>query len=113
MNFPIEVRSNMETNGKREGERMELDVPIEVVGTDCLGTQFFDRTCAFVIGPHGGKILLERQLGPHQEVSIYCLATGREAEASIVGLIGKRMGWYTELNFWAGKKIFGVSSFRR
>jgi hypothetical protein len=110
MNFPIEVRSDMETNGKRESVRMELEVPIEVVGTDCLGIQFFDRTHAVVIGRHGGKIVLERKLGPHQEVSIRCLATGQEAEATVVGLIGKRMGAYHYgIKFVGGEdNIWGV-----
>ncbi len=46
----------MEKQGKRTSERIELEVPIEVVGIDCLGVQFFDRTHTVVIGRHGGKL---------------------------------------------------------
>jgi hypothetical protein len=80
----------METKGKRGGFRLPLEIPIEVVGTDCLGSQFFDRTHTLVIGRHGGKVVLERVLVPQQEITIRCIATGREVEASILGLIAKK-----------------------
>lgn len=84
----------MATKGKRGSDRLALEIPIEVVGTDCLGTQFFDRTHTLVVGRDGGKIVLERMLGPHQEISVRCLSTGREAEATIVGLIERKEGGY-------------------
>ena len=79
----------MEKQGKRTSERIELEVPIEVVGIDCLGVQFFDRTHAVVIGRHGGKLCLERKLAPEQEINIRCMATGLDADAVVVGQIGK------------------------
>ncbi|MGO8787707.1 MAG: PilZ domain-containing protein [Terriglobia bacterium] len=98
----------MESGGKRVSERVELEIPIEVIGTDCMGSQFFDRGHTLVIGRHGGKIVIDRMLAPHQEVTLRCLATNRETEARIVGQIGKGGGTYQygieflgeEDNFW-------------
>ena len=46
------------------------------------------------IGRHGGKIGLKRKLVSHQELAIRCLATGRKADACIVGLLGTGKGIY-------------------
>jgi len=89
LNFRIDVCSGMETEGKRTGDRIELEMPIEVAGTDCVGLEFFDRTRTLVISRHGGKIALGRKLAPQQEVTIRCLASGREAVACVVGQIEK------------------------
>ena len=100
----------METKGRRASERMELEIPIEVAGTDCLGSQFFDRTHTLVVGHHGGKIALEHKLVSQQEVTIRCLATGREAEALILGLLGESRGtYYYGIKFLGGKSnIWGI-----
>ena len=84
----------METNGKRASDRIELELPIEVAGTDCRGLEFLDRTRTLVIARQGGKIRLERELAPQQEVMVRCLTTGREAVARIVGQMGKSSGAY-------------------
>jgi hypothetical protein len=84
----------MEMKGKRAGDRIDLEIPIEVAGTDCSGCQFFDRTRTVAIGRHGGKIGLERKPVSHQEVTICCVATGRKADACIVGLLGTGKGIY-------------------
>ena len=88
------VHSSMETTGKRASERIELEMSIEIAGTDCLGFQFFDRTRTVVISRHGGKIVLERKLAPQQEVTVRCLSTGLEAAACIVGQLEKCTGSY-------------------
>jgi hypothetical protein len=78
---------------------------------DCLGFQFCEQTTTLVIGRHGGKIGLERKLVPQQEVTIRCLATGREAEALIVGQIGKSTGahYYYGIKFLGGdENIWGI-----
>lgn len=79
----------MEAAGKRTSDRIEIEIPIEVAGTDCLGVQFFDRARTLVIGRHGGKIALARKLVPQQEITVRCLATGLEADARVVGQIEK------------------------
>lgn len=94
VNFRIEVRPAMEKAGRRRGDRIEIETPVEVSGADCLGFEFFDRTHAQVISRHGGKISLERKLVPQQEVTIRCLANGREAAACVVGQVEKCSGPY-------------------
>jgi hypothetical protein len=84
----------METEGRRTSDRIEIQLSVEVGGTDCLGFQFFDQTRTVVIGRHGGKIALKRKLVPQQEVTIKCLATGLEAEAVVVGQVEESAGSY-------------------
>jgi hypothetical protein len=95
----------MEIKGKRASERIEREVPIEVAGADCWGRQFFDRTHAVVIARSGGKIGLERKLVSQQEVTIRCMATRREAEALIVGVLGQTKGTY-----YYGVKFLGEAN---
>lgn len=73
----------------RAGDRIEVELQIEVLGTDCLGTQFFDRTRTLAISRHGAKVRLERGLAPQEEVMVRCLMTGKEADARVVGQIAK------------------------
>ena len=100
----------METKGERESDRRALEIPIEVMGTDSLGTQFLDRSHTLAIGRHGAIISLERNLLSLQEVMIRCPGTGREAEATIIGLIGKSRGdYHYGINFLGGvDNIWGI-----
>ena len=79
----------MDTDAKRATAGMKIEIPIEVAGADCLGVHFLDRTRTLAIGRHGGKVVLDRKLVPQQDVTVRCLATGREADARIVGQVGK------------------------
>jgi hypothetical protein len=77
---------------KRASDRVEVEIPIEVAGLDCLGFQFLDRTRTMVVGRNGGRICLERKLVPQQEVNIRVIASGMEADAEIVGQVGQTAG---------------------
>ena len=79
----------MDTDAKRSDRGMKIEIPIEVAGADCLGVHFLDRTRTLAIGRHGGKVVLDRKLVPQQDVTVRCLATGREADARIVGQVAK------------------------
>ena len=46
----------MEIKGKRAGDRINLEIPIEVTGTDSSGCQFCDRTRTVAIGATVGKL---------------------------------------------------------
>lgn len=78
----------MESEGKRRSDRVILELPIVVSGTDCLGEAFLEQTRTLVLSRHGAKITLNRKLVPDQEVSIRCHETGRESDARVVGQIG-------------------------
>ena len=75
----------MNTEGQGADEHIEIDIPIEVGGIDCMGIQFFDRTHTLMVSRTGGKISLERMVAPEQEVTIRCPATGLEADARVLG----------------------------
>ncbi len=75
----------MNAEGSQGNEHVEISIPIEVAGIDCLGKQFFDRTQALMVSRNGGKIALERIVAPEQEISIRCTSTGLEADARVLG----------------------------
>ena len=89
MNFPVEVRSGMNSVGRNASEHVEIQIPVEVAGIDCLGVQFFDRTHTLMVSRHGGKIALERMVAPEQEITIRCPSSGLEADARVLGQTGK------------------------
>jgi hypothetical protein len=78
----------MESDGKRRSDRVVLELPILVSGTDCLGEAFVEQTHTLLLSRHGAKIVLRRKLVPDQEISIRCHETGQESDARIVGQIG-------------------------
>jgi hypothetical protein len=84
----------MLAKGRRASERIEIELSIEVAGTDCMGSEFVDRVRTRVIGRHGTKFNLGRKLAAQQEVSLRCLATGLEADARVVGQISEDSGSY-------------------
>jgi hypothetical protein len=78
----------MEPHAPRRSDRVMIELPIVVTGTDCMGDMFLELASTTVVGRHGAKILLKRKLGPDQEVNLRCNATGRESEVRVVGQIG-------------------------
>jgi hypothetical protein len=75
----------MKSEGRQGNEHVEINIPIEVAGIDCLGKQFFDQTHALMVSRNGGKIALERIVAPEQEITIRCSSTGLEADARVLG----------------------------
>jgi hypothetical protein len=78
----------MEAHAPRRSDRVVIELPIVVTGTDCMGDMFLEQSNTAVVGRHGAKIVLTRKLGPDQEVNVRCHATGRESEVRVVGQIG-------------------------
>ncbi len=95
----------MEPEGKRRSDRVILELPIVVSGTDCLGEAFLEQTRTLILTRHGAKILLNRKLVPDQEVSIRCHETGRECDARVVGQIGG-----TENEFHYGIELLDLNA---
>ena len=77
----------MEGSGTRRSERIAQEIPIEVFGFDNSGRNFVERTHTLLVASHGARIALTRKLIPEQEIVIRSLATGKEAEAQVIGLI--------------------------
>lgn len=63
----------------------KLLLPVEVIGADLFGQQFFERTCTLAILRNGITVSLEQKLGPDSEVILRNPETGEEAIAFVVG----------------------------
>lgn len=72
----------------RRSDRISIELPIVVTGSDAMGSGFLEQGITAVIGRHGAKILLRRKLVPHQEINIRCLTTSKESDARIIGQVG-------------------------
>jgi PilZ domain len=63
----------------------KLKLPVEVIGADLYGQQFFERTHTVTIHRNGVSILLANKLGPDSEVVVRNPETNEEATAFVVG----------------------------
>jgi PilZ domain-containing protein len=78
----------------RRSDRVSIELPIEVSGTDATGRMFLQAGKTVLINRHGAKILLPKVLVPDQEVSLRCKETKLEADGRIVGQIGEGPGGF-------------------
>lgn len=76
----------------RASDRISLRMGITVSGTDALGMAFVVDGKTILLSRRGAKILLPRKLAPHQEITILCHDTGKEAPARVIGNIGQEEG---------------------
>jgi hypothetical protein len=93
----------------RRSDRIAIELPIVVTGSDALGSAFLEQGITAVIGRHGAKILLQRKLAPHQEINVRCLKTSKESDARIIGQVGGTLDGFfyygvelldTDTNIW-------------
>jgi hypothetical protein len=63
----------------------KLELPVEVIGADLFGQQFFEDTQTLTIHRNGVSILLANKLGPDSEVILRNPETNEEATAFVVG----------------------------
>jgi hypothetical protein len=90
----------MESQRVRRSDRITLELPLQVSGADAKGLGFVEDTQTEVVSRHGAKILSRHQMGRDQEIVIRCLATGKEADARIVGQVGEEpRGYYYGVGF--------------
>jgi hypothetical protein len=94
----------------RRSDRIALQLPIRVAGTDAMGASFVDDARTIVVARHGARILSPRKLVPDQEISIRCLTTGQEGDARVVGQIGEELdGYYYGICFLnAEASLWGI-----
>ena len=74
--------------GIRRSDRVTLAVPVEVLGTEAGGGDFFDVTETQRISRHGASLVVRRKLAPDQELTLRNLENHREAEIRVIGQIG-------------------------
>jgi hypothetical protein len=77
----------MASQEPRRSERVWTQLVIEIAGEDGLGRAFVEEARTAAVSRHGAMILTERKLYPNQEISIRCMATGKESNARVVGTI--------------------------
>jgi hypothetical protein len=71
----------------RTSDRVFLEIPIIISGTNPAGRQFEENTKALVLSRRGAKIISRRALVPQQELTIRCLKTGLDTPVRVVGPI--------------------------
>jgi PilZ domain-containing protein len=92
----------------RQSDRVAVELLLEVLGTDANGRDFFEAARTTLVAHQGAKIVMARKLAPHQEITLRCLETGREAVGRVVGQTGASEDGYTygisllnpEAKFW-------------
>jgi hypothetical protein len=62
-----------------------LELPVEVIGSDLYGQQFFETTQTVTIHRNGVSLVLENKMGPDAEVILRNPTTNEEAVAFVVG----------------------------
>jgi hypothetical protein len=76
-------------SNKRRTDRVDLAIPVEIIGADSVGLQVFRTGNAIVINQSGASIQLDYKLVPDQVVTIRNLENSKECEGRIVGLVGQ------------------------
>jgi PilZ domain len=92
----------------RRSGRITFAVPIELVGTDVYGQEFWEETTTTVVSRYGAAIVSRRKLTPQQEMTIRRLDTNKEAEIRIVAKVSDERDGYvygvgftnSEIDFW-------------
>lgn len=79
---------------KRRGDRIALDAPISVRGTDAAGEAFGEQTRTVVLSRQGATIVLKRKLAPGSLITIRNLAIGSEAQCRVVAQTGGQADGY-------------------
>jgi hypothetical protein len=92
----------------RTSDRIFLEIPIIISGTDPAGEPFEENTRALVLSRRGAKIVSKHPLVPQQSLMIHCLKTGMDTAVRVVGpIMGEADGChfgvaflYPEVNVW-------------
>jgi hypothetical protein len=94
---------------QRRSDRLFLQIPIHVSGTDAGGEQFEEDSVTVSVNQHGGCISLIHSLQPGGTIQVRHLLNGREEEFRVVGLVqeifSNRAEWGVEstdptVEFW-------------
>jgi len=79
----------MQTNTTRRSDRVGLELPLQLSGTDCTGQGYIEQGHTLLLSRHGAKLVLNRKLLPNQELTLRCLWNGQAADARVVGQMGR------------------------
>jgi hypothetical protein len=92
----------------RTSDRVFIEIPIIIWGTDPEGEPFGENTKALVISRRGARIISRHALFPQQNLTIRCLKTGLDTAVRVVGpIMGEAEGCHfgvaflhPEINIW-------------
>lgn len=94
----------------RRSDRVTVELPIQIGGTDASGMDFFEGARTLVVSKHGAKIASRRVLSPNQELMVSSRIPGKEAAARIVGELGRsKQEYFYGLAFLEeGTDVWGI-----
>lgn len=100
----------MGTENTRSSDRVYLELPIIIAGTDATGRNFEEETKTLVVSRRGAKIISRYSLAPQQKLRIRCLKTHFESDLRVVGPIGgEEEGYYYGVEVLeAGTNFWGI-----
>jgi hypothetical protein len=74
---------NIETDPNRRSDRISLQLPIRVLGTDIHGKKFRAEAVTTLVTRYGGRIALAHELAPDSELMVFYPRRGREAKVRV------------------------------
>ena len=77
-------------SSRNSNGRISIGIPVVVRGTDLNGREFIERTNTEHISRHGAGLVLNRLLGPDQQITLRRTGVGTETTAHVVGQLGIR-----------------------
>jgi hypothetical protein len=102
------MQATVDERRVRRSGRIRFAVPIELVGVDVYGQQFWEETKTTVVSRYGAAVTSRRKLMPQQEMTIRRLDTNQEAEIRIVAKVSDEREGYvygvgftdSSIDFW-------------
>jgi hypothetical protein len=82
------ISGGMSRPGVRRSTRLAVSLPIRVYAIDFKGVDFIEDSTTVVVNHYGGKIRLNHQLIPDQEIRIQSLKNSAEAVFRVVSKVG-------------------------
>jgi len=77
----------------RTSDRVYMEIPIIISGTDAAGQAFEENTRTLVLSRRGAKIISRHILVPQQKLTVRCLKTSRDTAVRVVGpILGEEEG---------------------
>jgi hypothetical protein len=111
-NFPRSLTSLMAPmEGQRRSERIQLEIPIRVIGFALEKNEFSEETTTIVVNREGGRIKLKQKIVPRSEIRIINLESYKEADFRVVGptrLEGKEVAEWGVEYMERGHNIWGI-----
>ncbi len=84
----------------RSSDRLFMEVPIIISGTDPTGKAFVEKTRALVLSRRGARIIAKQPLIPQQTLKLRCLKTAMDTSVRVVGpIMGESEGCHYGIAF--------------